>query len=172
MIHAYIGAGKGKTTASIGLAVRAKGAGKSVVFVMFDKGSETYSHNEIDSFKKLGIDYYVTGLERMKSDGKFRFGVTSEDKKEAQKGLKNAQKFLKEYDVVVLDEFLTALSCGLVAKIEAEALLDNVPESTELVLTGGCKEERILQKADLITEMLKHKHYFDKGVQARAGIEY
>ena len=172
MIHAYIGSGKGKTTASIGLAVRAKGAGKSVVFVMFDKGSDSYAHNEINSFKKLGIDCYVFGFERMNSEGKFRFGVTSEDILEAQRGIKKAESLLKMYDVIVLDELLSAVSYGLIDKRLVNKLLDNVPENVELVLTGRCEDQELLQKPDLITEMVKRRHYFDKGVKAREGIEY
>ena len=81
MIHAYTGEGKGKTTASVGLLIRAFGSGKKVMIIFFDKGSETYRHNELIVFDRLGIEYHVTGLERMLPNGKFRFGVIEEDKR-------------------------------------------------------------------------------------------
>ena len=108
MIHAYTGEGKGKTTCAIGLLVRAFGAGKKVIVIFFDKGSETYRHNELVSLDRLGIEYHVTGLERMEPDGKFRFGVTEGDKREALRGIAVAENAIKidKFDMVVLDEAL------------------------------------------------------------------
>ncbi|MFZ5949159.1 MAG: cob(I)yrinic acid a,c-diamide adenosyltransferase [Candidatus Rifleibacteriota bacterium] len=174
MIHAYTGDGKGKTTAAIGLLIRAFGAGRRVGIIFFDKGSETYRHNELVVLDRLGIDYHITGLERMKPDGTFRFGNLDEDFQEAQRGLALAKKYLHEcaYDLLVLDEALTSCSVKLLKKEELIELMEMTPESMELVLTGRCHDKELLEHADLVTSMTKHKHYFDRGVKARPGIEY
>ena len=174
MIHAYTGEGKGKTTCAIGLLVRAFGAGKKVIVIFFDKGSETYRHNELVSLDRLGIEYHVTGLERMEPNGKFRFGVTEGDKREALRGIAVAENAIKidKFDLVVLDEALSSVTYGLLDKSILEKLIDDTPNSTELVLTGRCNDKELLDKCDLVTSMTKEKHYFDKGVQARPGIEY
>lgn len=174
MIHAYTGEGKGKTTASVGLLIRAFGSGKKVMIIFFDKGSETYRHNELIVFDRLGIEYHVTGLERMQPNGKFRFGVIEEDKKEAIRGVNVAEEALKseKYDLIVLDEALSAMSFGLLDENSLIELIKLTPKDTELILTGRCKDKKIFEYCDLVTSMTKEKHYFDKGVQARPGIEY
>ena len=174
MIHAYTGEGKGKTTCAIGLLVRAFGSGKKVIVIFFDKGSETYRHNELIALDRLGIEYHVTGLERLGTDGKFRFGVIEGDKKEALRGIAIAENAIKveKFDLVVLDEALSAVTYGMLDKAMLEKLIDDTPASTELVLTGRCNDKSIFEKCDLVTSMTKEKHYFDKGVAARPGIEY
>lgn len=174
MIHAYTGDGKGKTTAAIGLLIRAFGAGRKVGIIFFDKGSETYRHNELVVLDRLGIEYHLTGLERMRPDGTFRFGNTEEDCLEAARGLDLARQYLRDgsYDLLVLDEALTTFSVDLLKKEDLLGLMAMKPEKTELVLTGRCKDREILEQADLITSMTKQKHYFDRGIKARAGIEY
>lgn len=174
MIHAYTGDGKGKTTAAIGLLIRAFGAGRKVGIIFFDKGSETYRHNELVVLDRLGIEYHLTGLERMRPDGTFRFGNTEEDCLEAARGLDLARQYLRDgsYDLLVLDEALTTFSVDLLKKEDLLGLMAMKPEKTELVLTGRCKDREILEQADLVTSMTKQKHYFDRGVKARAGIEY
>lgn len=174
MIHAYTGDGKGKTTAAIGLLIRAFGAGRKVGIIFFDKGSETYRHNELVVLDRLNIDYHLTGLERMHPDGTFRFGNNNEDLAEARRGLELARDYLQSgvYDLLVLDEALTSYSVNLLKKEDLIDLMRVTPEHTELVLTGRCRDKELLDHADLVTSMTKHKHYFDKGVKARAGIEY
>ncbi len=174
MIQAYIGNGKGKTTCSIGLLVRAFGSGKKVAIIFFDKGSESYKHNELVSLDKLGIEYHVTGLERMDKNGKFRFGVIDGDKKEALRGYNLAKEKIEssKYDLVVLDEALSSVTYGLLDKELIIKLIKETPKDIELVLTGRCEDTDILDKCDLVTSMTKVKHYFDKGVAARPGIEY
>ncbi|MGM0599618.1 MAG: cob(I)yrinic acid a,c-diamide adenosyltransferase [Candidatus Rifleibacteriota bacterium] len=174
MIHAYTGDGKGKTTAAVGLAIRAFGAGKKVCVIFFDKGSITYKHNELTVFDRLEIEYHLTGMERMKTDGTFRFGVIEEDRAEAEKALKLARKCLKnkEADMLVLDEALTSYTVSLIKKEDLMQIIAETPEEIELVLTGRCTDPEILEQADLVTSMNKQKHYFDKGIQARSGIEY
>ncbi|GAB4274903.1 MAG: cob(I)yrinic acid a,c-diamide adenosyltransferase [Candidatus Rifleibacteriota bacterium] len=174
MIHAYTGDGKGKTTAALGLLIRAFGAGKRVAIVFFDKGSQTYRHNELVVLDRLGIEYHITGLERMKPDGTFRFGVTELDIKEAERGLALAKALIKEKkpDLLVLDEALTSCSVKLLSCESLIELIENTPEELELVLTGRCDDHDLLDRADLVTIMTKQKHYFDRGVKARPGIEY
>lgn len=174
MIHAYIGEGKGKTTAGIGLIIRAYGANKKTALIAFDKGSKSYRHSEFTVFDKLGIEYYVTGLERMTPNGKFRFGTTNEDIAEAKRGLSKVFELLNrpDIDVLVLDEILSAMTYGLLERTAILDLISIIPKKLEVIMTGRCDDEKLLQKADLITSMNKIKHYFDKGVQAREGIEY
>lgn len=174
MIHAYTGDGKGKTTAAVGLLIRAYGSGQRVGVIFFDKGSETYRHNELTVLDRLGIEYHVTGIERMKPDGSFRFGVLEEDRLEAMRGAELAAEIINDgrLDLLVLDEVLTSVTCGLLDKEAIEELIDRCPENLELVLTGRCTDKELLEKADLVTRMVKHKHYFDRGIKARAGIEF
>ena len=173
MIHAYTGDGKGKSTAAIGLLIRAFGSGKKVKLIMFDKGSESYRHHELNVFDKLGIEYDVTGLERMK-DGNFRFGSTDADIQEAKRGLAIAERDIlsNKYDLIVLDEALCAVSFDLLEQKALEELMKKTPGNVELVLTGRCRFDSLFQQCDLVTNMTKIKHYIEKGCQARAGIEY
>ena len=174
MIHAYTGDGKGKTTAAVGLLIRAFGAGRRVGVIFFDKGSETYRHNELVVLDRLNIEYHVTGLERMKPDGSFRFGALEEDKCEAMRGMELALEIITacRLDLLVLDEILTTMTYGLVEKNTVEEIINKCPKELELVLTGRCNDKELLDKADLVTKMVKHKHYFDRGVKARPGIEF
>ncbi len=174
MIHAYTGDGKGKTTAAVGLLIRAFGSGRRVGVIFFDKGSETYRHSELVVLDRLGIEYHITGLERMKPDGSFRFGTLDEDKAEAVRGIDLATEIIAagRLDLLVLDEALTSMTYGLLDKKVIEELIERCPPELELVLTGRCTDKELLEKADLVTKMVKHKHYFDRGVKARSGIEY
>ncbi len=174
MIHAYTGNGKGKTTAAIGLLIRAFGAGRRVGIIFLDKGSETYRHNELVVLDRLDIEYHITGLERMKPDGSFRFGVTDEDRKEAERAIAIAGEVLdsQRLDLLVLDEALSSVTYGLLDKSLLLNFLQRIPENLELVLTGRSKDSEIFDQVDLVTSMVKQKHYFDQGVPARPGIEY
>lgn len=180
-IHVYYGGGKGKTTSAIGLAVRAAGAGKRVLFLQFDKGfdparGEHYSERRILR-QVQEIRLFPTGCERMRADGTFRFGVTPEDLAEARRGLAEARRAAAstDYDLVILDEALGALAYGLLEEADLLAVLDAhaaAGRPCELVLTGHKLPESIRTRADLVTHVQKVKHYFDKGVPARVGIEF
>jgi len=173
LIHIYTGAGKGKTTVALGLALRAVGAGLKVAVVFFDKGGKIYSERE--SLEKLGIDYFSTGIERYDpKTGEFRFGVTAEDVLEAKKGLKTAKRVLQsgKYNLVILDELNTVAAQKIVETKDVLNLMDKKPKNVELVLTGRGAPQEILDKADLITEMYEIKHYYREGVKARKGIDY
>ena len=184
-IHLYYGYGKGKTTSVIGLAIRALGAGKSVAMIQFDKGydgeNEHYSERVVLR-KLMQLDYrlqlYPTGCERMNSDGTFRFKTNDEDIKEAQRALKIAKDLIHNkntVDVLILDEALAAVAYNLIKKEDIHDLIglyEKRHKPCELILTGHKIWPELEQKADLITEMRKVKHYFDKGVPAKLGIEF
>lgn len=177
MIQAYIGDGKGKSTAALGLLMRALGAGMRVGIIYFDKGNKTYSHHELNVLERLGVPHWVTGLERMQPDGRFRFGTTEGDRREAGRGLEIARAAIAsgEYDLLVLDEIVTAASFGLIAPDVLTTLISEQQAaggSMELVLTGRCASEEMLAGVDLISRVTKVKHYFDAGTKARPGIEY
>jgi len=178
-LHIYTGDNKGKTTAAVGLCVRALGAGRKVAMIQFDKGYdgdfEHYSERNI--LRKLpGMTLVPTGLERMKKNGRFRFGVTPADRKEALRGLDEARRAIREgdQDLLVLDEILSAVTYKLVEEKELMELVDLYLGNRrhELVLTGRAASKALIEKADLVTEMKKIKHYFDAGIPAREGIDY
>lgn len=182
-IHIYYGYGKGKTTAAIGLAVRALGAGKKVAIVEFDKGydekTEHYSeHITLRKLKDTGLplDVYRTGCERMNKDGTFRFKNADEDFEEAQRALKISKELIVKGNqgLLILDEIIAAVVYHLIKKEDVLEIIDIFDKNRrfELVMTGHKLFDGLEERADLITEMRKVKHYFDKGIQAREGIEY
>lgn len=183
MLHIYYGYGKGKTTAVMGLAMRALGAGKKVAIVQFDKGydgqNEHYAErNILRKLKEIGypIEIYPTGCERMNADGTFRFKNAEEDFEEAKRGLKIAEDLIErgDLDLLILDEAVAAVVYHLLPKEAVENLIElfNINRKFELVMTGHKLWEGLEEKADLVTEMRKVKHYFDKGIPARLGIEF
>jgi cob(I)alamin adenosyltransferase len=182
-LHIYYGYGKGKTTSTIGLAVRALGAGKKVALVQFDKGydgtNEHYAERVI--LRKLRdagyeMDLYPTGCERMNSDGTFRFGNEEQDFAEAKRGLGIARNLIinGKQDVLILDESIATVAYNLLSKSDIEELIDLFKKNKrfELIMTGHKLWEGLEEKADLVTEMRKVKHYFDNGIPARPGIEF
>ncbi len=179
MLQIYTGDGKGKTTAALGLSVRAAGAGFRVAFIQFDKGhregNEHYCERKI--LRTIpGFDLQPTGLERMMSDGSFRFGVTPADLREAGRGLDLAEKAVVDglHELVVLDDIIGGLSYGLITRERLDHIVDLWSErrSCELVMTGRDTPAELIARADLVTEMKKVKHYFDAGLPAREGIEW
>ncbi len=183
MFHIYYGYGKGKTTAVMGLAMRALGAGKRVAIVQFDKGydgqNEHYAERIIlRKLKEMGfpIELYPTGAERMNADGTFRFKNTDEDFDEAKRGLQIAKDLIVkgDIDLLILDEAIAAVVYHLLSKEDVESLIEiyNKKRKFELVMTGHKLWDGLEQKADLVTELKKVKHYFDEGIPARLGIEF
>jgi cob(I)alamin adenosyltransferase len=182
-IHLYYGYGKGKTTAAMGLAFRSLGAGKKVAIVEFDKGfdqkKEHYFERRIFfKLKEIGypVDLYSTGCERMNEDGTFRFKNADEDLEEAKRALGIVKDLIAngKQDVLVLDEFIAAANYHLIEEKDVFEILDLYDKNRrfELILTGHKLFEGLEERIDLITENRKVKHYFDKGIQARIGIEY
>lgn len=174
MIHIYCGDGKGKSTAAIGLLVRACGNGARCQLIMFDKGSQTYKHHEIEPLQRLGIKVEVTGCERMTTGQGFRTKNNEQDLAEAARACTLAETAFstRDVDVLVLDEVLSAYTYGLLTESELIALIKRIPATMEVILTGRCEQQHILAHADLVTRMSKVRHYFDQGVAARPGIEY
>jgi cob(I)alamin adenosyltransferase len=167
MIHIYTGEGKGKSTAAVGLAVRAAGRGKRVVMVQFLKGSET---GEVAVLSRIP---HVTVLRNTRDYGFFPFA--SGDGRAALCGENTANlaaALAMDCDMLVLDEVCAAYRLGAVDRAAVDALLLNPGESRELVLTGRDAPEHFLEAADYVSEIRKVKHPYDAGVAAREGIEY
>ncbi|MEG2022427.1 MAG: cob(I)yrinic acid a,c-diamide adenosyltransferase [Oscillospiraceae bacterium] len=166
-VQVYTGDGKGKTTAALGLILRAAGAGFKIYLGQFMKNSET---SEILALKKLGADItieeYGTGDELTQSN-------INADKHAAQKGYEKACAAITsgKYDLVVLDEINVAESLGYLSEAEVLGLINAKPSHTELVLTGRNASQSVIDAADLVTQMQEIKHYYTKGVKARKGIE-
>ncbi len=170
LIHIYTGEGKGKTTAALGLSLRAAGAGMKVVIVQLMKGRET------SEAETLGLIPNIT-LIRNKSDGGFWRNM-SEEKRESRRHEHNANIKMAldlvdagQCDLLVLDEAVSAYNLGALDRELIEKLLKNKPAGLELVLTGREPCELFLDCADYVTEMKKVKHPFDRGIVARQGIE-
>jgi cob(I)alamin adenosyltransferase len=168
LVQVYTGNGKGKTTASLGLAFRASGSGLKVLMVQFLKPSEEYG--EQLAVKRFdGFDIVSMGVDHMTSD------VTrEEDIRLSKEALNYFSKILEsgEYDLVIADEINVAMSWELLTPEEVIEVLEKRKEHTEVVLTGRGAPQKIIDYADLVTEMVLVKHPFDKGICARRGIEY
>jgi len=174
-IQVYTGSGKGKTTAALGLAIRAYGRGKKVAIVFFDKGGLNYGERRVLDKLADKISYYVTGRERHLSEiSRFDNTIQVIDKQEAERGLNMIADLFQEplLDLLILDEINTVINLKMLDLEEFLKVLDNKPKHLELVLTGRNAHPRILERADLVTEMRLVKHYYYKGIGAREGIEY
>lgn len=182
-LHVYYGYGKGKTTCVMGLIMRALGAGLKVRLVQFDKGYEGVNEHyaELNTIRKLkesgsDVEFFSTGCERMNADGTFRFKNSDEDFKEAKRGLEIARDLIVngKQDLLILDEAVAAVVYHLLEKKDIEDLIDLWKENKryELVMTGHKIWDELEEKADLVTEMRKVKHYFDKGIPIRTGIDF
>jgi cob(I)alamin adenosyltransferase len=166
-IHIYTGDGKGKTTAALGLAIRAAGAGLQVFLAQFIKGKQ---YSELNSLKRLSdlITVEQFGLPRF-INGK----PSSPDMEAARYGLEMLKSSMLsgKFDVIIVDEGNVAVTYGLLSKQDLLDLIAMKPESLELVITGRGALPEIIDKADLVTEMKAVKHYYNNGVDARVGIE-
>jgi cob(I)alamin adenosyltransferase len=169
MIHVYTGDGKGKTTAALGLGMRAAGHGKKVLMVQFMKGRTNYG--ELESAKKLpGFSIVQFG----RPDFVDKTNPDPRDVEGAREALSYSAEAakLRSCDVLILDELNVALDFGLVTLSEVKNLLAARPEGMEIVLTGRNAPPEIIEMANLVTEMREVKHYYRNGVQAREGIEH
>ncbi len=168
LVQVYTGNGKGKTTASLGLGFRAAGRGLNVLMVQFLKPAEDYGEHlaseNIGNFTILpmGLDHFNSKVPR------------DEDVRIAEKTLDEARRLIYtgDYDLVILDEVNVAMSRKYIDAAKVIEMLEGRPRNIEIVLTGRGAPQKIIDYADLVTEMKLIKHPFDKGIHARKGIEY
>jgi len=170
LIEIFTGNGKGKTSAALGIALRASGHNLRVHIIFFMKGS-SYPYGERliipqlpnISFSSFGQDYFVDPD-----------NVKPEEKEEARRGLKKAHEVIHsgKYDVVILDEINVAIAWKLLEVGDVLPLIQNKPKNVDLILTGRYADARLIDAADLVTEMVDIKHPHDRGIPARRGVDY
>lgn len=167
MIQVYTGNGKGKTTAALGLALRASGAGLKVYIGQFVKKGSYGEIKALSKIKNIKIEQFGAGCFIKKNP-------TVKDFQSVKEGFLKVKEIIKKksYDLVILDEINVALNLKLLSLEEVIELIKNTPASMELVLTGRNAPSAILKLADLVSEIKDRKHYYQKGVKARKGIEY
>lgn len=171
LIQIYSGDGKGKTTAVVGLAVRAIGHNLRVGYIYFHKDPKRWGYGEIKILKKLGVDVFGFA----KKHPNFHKGL---DSYEVRKECLNALGFIKKiydgnkYDMLILDEIVISLRDGFLKEEEIMEILNAKPKHLELVLTGRGATEEIVKKADLVSQIKKIKHPYDLKERRRKGIEY
>jgi cob(I)alamin adenosyltransferase len=168
-IQLYTGDGKGKTTAALGQALRACGHGWTVLVIQFMKGDIRYGEIvAAESVPGLTVEQY--GLPTFVKKG----DPGEEDLRLAREGMERAREAVlgNEYDMVVLDEINVAVDYGLVPLEDVLELLGSKPGPLELVLTGRYAHPDLIERADLVTEMREIKHHYQKGIQAREGVEF
>jgi len=170
LIEVYTGDGKGKTTAVIGLACRAIGHNLKVCYIYFHKNPERWGYGEFKILEKIGVDIFGFAKEHP------HFDKVEKEKlrEECLKGIEFIKKIYEEkkYDVIICDEILISLRDGFLEEEEIIKIMEEKPENVELVLTGRYITEKIIEKADLVSEIKKIKHPYDKGIKSRKGIEF
>ena len=189
LVIAYIGAGKGKTTAAMGMAARASGAGMDVHILQFVKAKKETGHNtqkgewplssEIEFFNAVNYPSEI-GAIKNEQVGLGFVGILGDEKqkgehiKEALRGLERARELILsgKYQLLVLDELISALEVKLVEERDIVDLIKLKPKDMHLVLTGHNKYPKILALCDLVTEMKMIKHPYYKGILAQRGIDY
>ncbi len=173
-IQVYTGNGKGKTTASLGLAMRALGRDWRVLLIMFTKGGNKYG--ELNSFRNLSekisrnLTIYQAGTEHIV----YSDNITPADRKIITDGWKLAKKAIKnnEYHLIILDELNIATALGIIDVDDVVDTIKNKPDRMEIVLTGRDANQKIIDAAHLVSKIEPVKHYWDIGVSARKGIEF
>lgn len=188
-VHVYTGNGKGKTTAAIGLAIRALGAGKRVLILQFMKTKVYSEHNILPhispnlTLETMGKPFFVVKEGTMTAEELAKWGndivvfppgkPPQEYVAVAKKGVDRAKAAVSsgEYDLVILDEINVAMFFELVSWEQVEDIINSKLERVELVLTGRGASPELIERADLVTEMREIKHYYNQGVEARLGIE-
>ncbi|QUC64493.1 cob(I)yrinic acid a,c-diamide adenosyltransferase [Nitrosopumilus sp. K4] len=172
LVIVYTGKGKGKTTAALGIVLRAVGYGKKICMIQFIKGS--WHYGEMYSSKKLEPEFEMIAV------GKGFVGIIDDksSKDDHEKIAKEAIRISMEkiqsgkYDIVILDEINYAINLDLINIEDVKNLIKSKPEKLDLVLTGNYAKEEIIDLADLVTEMREIKHPFQQGIKARKGIDF
>ncbi|MBU1177235.1 MAG: cob(I)yrinic acid a,c-diamide adenosyltransferase [Patescibacteria group bacterium] len=168
MLQIYTGNGKGKTTASLGLGLRAVGADKKVLLIQFLKDGKS---SEIEAIKKIkNFDVKAFGRKGFTS----KDNLVEKDFNLAMQGFNFARKAIKskKYDLIILDEMNMVNYFGLIKIEDLINLIKKTPSKIELILTGRKASKKLIQIADLVTEMKEIKHYYTKNIKARKGIEF
>ena len=167
-IHIYTGNGKGKTTAAIGLGIRATGEGLKVYMIQFMKGRRYSEIDALENIKELTVIQF----------GRDKF-VSKENPEQididlARKGFEHAKEIIKngEHDLIILDEINVAVDFKLIPLKDVLKLMDEKPEKVELVLTGRYVHPDMVKQADLVSEILEIKHPYQNGIQSRKGIDW
>ena len=168
----YTGKGKGKTTAALGIGLRAIGYDKKICMIQFIKGS--WHYGEMDSTKKLEPKFEMVAV------GKGFVGILDDKspkedhKKIAEEAIKISNEKIQSgrYDIVILDEINYAVNLGLISVHDVVDLIKSKPKSIDLVLTGNYAKDEVIEIADLVTEMKEIKHPFQKGIKAKRGIDF
>jgi cob(I)alamin adenosyltransferase len=169
LVEIFTGSGKGKTSAALGVVLRAAGQGLRAHIIYFLKGD--YPYGERTMFALLPNATF-------ESYGDVEFidpnKVKDEDREQARQGLEAARRALASgnYDIVVLDEINIAVAWKLIGVEEVLQLIEEKPQNMELILTGRHADQRLIERADLVTDMVEIKHPFHKGIKARRGIDY
>ena len=169
MIHVYTGMGKGKTTAALGLAMRALGHGLKVYIIQFMKGNIRYG--ELETARQLSPNIVIKQMGRecfVDRDNPDKIDIEL-----AQRAFQLAREILSggTHDIVVLDEINVAVDYGLIPLEAVLELLDSKPHHVELILTGRYARQEVIERADLVTEMREVKHYYQEGIPSRKGID-
>ncbi len=172
LVIVYTGKGKGKTTAALGIALRATGYGKKSCMIQFIKGS--WHYGEMDSSKRLEPEFEMIAV------GKGFVGIMDDKtSKEAHKEIaREAVKISNEkiqsgnYDIVILDEINYAVNLELISVDDVLNIIKSKPSKVDLVLTGNYAKDEVIDVADLVTEMREIKHPFQKGIKAKKGIDF
>jgi cob(I)alamin adenosyltransferase len=170
LVQVFTGNGKGKTTAAVGTITRAAGHGLKICLVSFMKGKYAYGeYKALAQFPNVTIEQF--GLRKITEPDKIK---AEEKEQAAAAALEAARRAVTSgaYDLVVLDEVNVALAYDLIPREEVLKLIKDKPPRVELILTGRYADNKIIEAADLVTEMVKVKHPFDAGIKARRGIEY
>jgi cob(I)alamin adenosyltransferase len=169
LVQVYTGGGKGKTTAALGTALRACGQGLSVWMMQFLKGGRESGERKIAA-SLPGLTLARCGCPSFVQSGR----PSDEDVREAREGWVEAERAVRSsaYDVVILDEINVAVHCGLISADEVVRLIEAKPRNVELVLTGRDARPEVLERADLVSEVVERKHPYRRGISARRGIEY
>jgi len=168
LVEVFTGNGKGKTTAALGIVLRAIAHNLKVYIVYFMKGGYPYGEQQV--FSQLpNVDFSVFGHERLADPNNIKPG----EKEEAKKALAKAREVISggDYDVVILDEVNIAAAWKLIDVAEVLELVKSKPKDMELILTGRYADQSLIDAADLVTEMKKIRHPYDRGIRARKGID-
>ncbi len=171
MIHIYTGNGKGKTTAAVGLAVRALGAGLKVCYASFHKNPDKYGYHEIKQLEHLGAEIHIFAKGHPHLDRTLDEIVIAND---TQTGIKTLSEILNKnhFDMLILDEILISVRDGYLNESALLQFIEQKPLALELVLTGRGATSAVIEKADYVSEITKIKHPYDNGITSRKGIEF